>query len=136
MCERFEAERAPIARVYHCPYHPVHGIGTYRCDHPWRKPNPGMILQAVSDLGLDPARCTILGDKMSDIAAGAAAGICLLGFCSHRTAAGAGTARHRMKRSPISVWRCCGRGLRRLRRIGVSGVLEAAAISTVELAVR
>jgi D-glycero-D-manno-heptose 1,7-bisphosphate phosphatase len=75
MCMRFEAERAPIARVYHCPYHPVHGIGAYRCDHPWRKPNPGMILQAVSDLGLDPAGCVILGDKPSDIEAGAAAGI-------------------------------------------------------------
>jgi D-glycero-D-manno-heptose 1,7-bisphosphate phosphatase len=63
MCERFEAERAPIARVYHCPYHPVHGIGAHRSDHPWRKPNPGMILQAMFDLRLDPARCAIVGDQ-------------------------------------------------------------------------
>ena len=48
MCDRFEAEGAAIARVYHCPYHP-RGIGEYRRDHPWRKPKPGMILQA--DLG-------------------------------------------------------------------------------------
>jgi D-glycero-D-manno-heptose 1,7-bisphosphate phosphatase len=75
MCDRFEAERAAITRVYHCPYHPVHGVGEYRRDHPWRKPNPGMILQAVSDLGLDPARCAIVGDKKSDIEAGAAAGL-------------------------------------------------------------
>jgi D-glycero-D-manno-heptose 1,7-bisphosphate phosphatase len=75
MCARFEAERAAIARVYHCPYHPVHGIGDYRRDHPWRKPNPGMILQAVTDLALDPTRCAIVGDKMSDIEAGAAAGL-------------------------------------------------------------
>ena len=34
-----------------------------------------MLLQAVSDLVLDPARCVILGDKMSDIDAGSAAGI-------------------------------------------------------------
>src|SRR5262249_37521524 len=39
----------------------------YRRDHPWRKPKPGMLLQAASDLGLDPARCAILGDKMSDM---------------------------------------------------------------------
>jgi D-glycero-D-manno-heptose 1,7-bisphosphate phosphatase len=32
-------------------------------------------LRAVSDLGLDPAQSAILGDKMSDIEAGAAAGI-------------------------------------------------------------
>jgi D-glycero-D-manno-heptose 1,7-bisphosphate phosphatase len=75
MCDRFEAEYTAIARVYHCPYHPLHGIGEYRRDHPWRKPHPGMILRAVSDLGLDPARSAILGDKMSDIEAGAAAGI-------------------------------------------------------------
>src|SRR5215472_8332680 len=75
MCDRFEAEHTAIARVYHCPYHPLHGIGEYRRDHPWRKPNPGMILQAVSDLDLDPAQSAILGDKMSDIQAGVAAGI-------------------------------------------------------------
>jgi D-glycero-D-manno-heptose 1,7-bisphosphate phosphatase len=75
MCERFEAEHTAIARLYHCPYHPLHGIGEYRRDHPWRKPNPGMILQAVSDLELDPAQSAILGDKISDIQAGEAAGI-------------------------------------------------------------
>jgi D-glycero-D-manno-heptose 1,7-bisphosphate phosphatase len=74
MCDRFEAEHTSIARVYHCPYH-LNGIGEYRRDHPWRKPNPGMILQAVSDLDLDPAQSAILGDKISDIEAGAAAGI-------------------------------------------------------------
>jgi D,D-heptose 1,7-bisphosphate phosphatase len=56
MCNRFEAERAAIARVYRCPYHPLHGIGAYRREHPWRKPNPGMILQAIFDFRLDPAR--------------------------------------------------------------------------------
>jgi D-glycero-D-manno-heptose 1,7-bisphosphate phosphatase len=75
MCDRFNAEHTAIARVYHCPYHPVHGVGTYRCDHPWRKPNPGMILRASSELGLDLARSAILGDSMKDIEAGAAAGV-------------------------------------------------------------
>ena len=75
MCGRFEEEGTAIARVYHCPYHPVDGIGEYRRDHPWRKPGPGMILQAASDLGLDLGRSAILGDKLSDIEAGAAAGI-------------------------------------------------------------
>jgi D-glycero-D-manno-heptose 1,7-bisphosphate phosphatase len=75
MCERFEAEHTAIARVYHCPYHSLHGVGEYRRDHPNRKPNPGMISQALSDLDLDPAQSAILGDKISDIEAGAAAGI-------------------------------------------------------------
>jgi D-glycero-D-manno-heptose 1,7-bisphosphate phosphatase len=36
MCQRFEAERAPIAKVYSCLYHPVAGVGEYRSDHEWR----------------------------------------------------------------------------------------------------
>ena len=95
MCGRFEAEGTTITRVYHCPYHPLDGIGEYRRDHPWRKPEPGMLLQAASDLGLDSARCVILGDKMSDIEAGAAAGIGLRILVGSRHArAGAGTASH------------------------------------------
>src|SRR5262249_53594922 len=45
MCERFQQEGAPLARVYHCPYHAKYGIGAYKIDHPWRKPHPGMFLQ-------------------------------------------------------------------------------------------
>ncbi len=77
MCERFAAEGAPIAKVYHCPYHPEFGMGAYRQDHPWRKPKPGMLLQAAADLHLDLARSAIIGDKTSDIEAAAAAGIAL-----------------------------------------------------------
>jgi len=78
MCQRFAAENAPIARVYHCPFHPEHGIGAYRVDHPWRKPRPGMILQAAADLDLDLARSALVGNAMSDVEAGTAAGI---GLC-------------------------------------------------------
>ena len=62
-------------RLWNFPIGAVHGIGEYRREHPWRKPNPGMILQAIFDFKLDPARCAIVGDKMSDIEAGAAAGL-------------------------------------------------------------
>ena len=34
-----------------------------------------MLLQAASELGLDSAHCAIIGDKMSDMEAGATAGI-------------------------------------------------------------
>ena len=78
MCDRFAAEGVAIARVYHCPYHPDHGLGPYRRDHPWRKPNPGMLLQAAAEFDLDLARCAMNGDKMSDVEAGAAAGIGLI----------------------------------------------------------
>ena len=75
MCERFRERQAPIARAYHCPYHPEHGIGDYCREHEWRKPKPGMILQAAADLGLDLSRSVLIGDRLSDIEAAAAAGI-------------------------------------------------------------
>jgi D-glycero-D-manno-heptose 1,7-bisphosphate phosphatase len=95
MCDRFAAEGARLARVYHCPYHPEHGVGSYRRDHPWRKPNPGMILQAACDLGLDLARSAIMGDSMSDIEAGARAGVGLRVLLGSRpTDVGAGAPTH------------------------------------------
>jgi D-glycero-D-manno-heptose 1,7-bisphosphate phosphatase len=78
ICDRFKTEEAPIARVYHCPYHPEHGIGQYRIDHPWRKPQPGMFLQAARDLDIALGRSALIGDKMTDIEAGAAADVGLL----------------------------------------------------------
>ncbi|MFL6797443.1 MAG: D-glycero-alpha-D-manno-heptose-1,7-bisphosphate 7-phosphatase [Xanthobacteraceae bacterium] len=75
MHERFAADGVSIARVYHCPYHPEHGIGRYRAEHPWRKPNPGMILEAAKDLDLDLANSVMIGDQESDMAAAAAAGV-------------------------------------------------------------
>jgi D-glycero-D-manno-heptose 1,7-bisphosphate phosphatase len=75
MCERFRREGAPLTRVYHCPYHPVHGIGRYKVDHPWRKPHPGMFLQAASDFGISLPDSVLIGDRMGDIQAAVAAGI-------------------------------------------------------------
>jgi D-glycero-D-manno-heptose 1,7-bisphosphate phosphatase len=75
MCDRFADENAPITKVYHCPYHPEFGLGAFRSDHPWRKPKPGMILQAAADLDLDLLRSAIIGDSAEDVVAGAAAGI-------------------------------------------------------------
>jgi D-glycero-D-manno-heptose 1,7-bisphosphate phosphatase len=75
MCERFSTEQAPIAKVYHCPYHPEHGLGAYRADHEWRKPRPGMFLQAASDLALELSRSALVGDRPGDIVAAAAAGV-------------------------------------------------------------
>lgn len=64
-----------IDAVYHCPDHPTEGIGTYRRENSWRKPGPGMLLQAAADLKLDLARSWCVGDRASDIAAGRAAGV-------------------------------------------------------------
>ncbi len=75
MCHLFAKAGAPIDRVYYSPYHPTAGLGKYLKDDFSRKPNPGMILQAQSDLGIDLGRSVLIGDNISDIQAGNKAGI-------------------------------------------------------------
>ena len=66
---------ARIDAVYFCPHHPDGAIPEYTrvCD--CRKPQPGMLLQAMEDWRADPAKSVLIGDKESDVAAAAAAGI-------------------------------------------------------------
>ena len=49
-------------------------VDAYRREHPWRKPNPGMILQAARDMRLDLERSWMVGDQMRDVDAGRTAG--------------------------------------------------------------
>jgi D-glycero-D-manno-heptose 1,7-bisphosphate phosphatase len=50
-------------------------VTAYRRDSFWRKPNPGMVLEAVQRLGIDPRRSTLLGDHLWDMQAALAGGI-------------------------------------------------------------
>lgn len=63
-----------IDRFYYCPFHPEGNVKEYAREHPWRKPQPGMLLQAVEDLELDPAHCWMVGDQERDVEAGRSAG--------------------------------------------------------------
>ena len=69
MCERFEAEGAPIRDVFYCPYHPDYGVGDYMKDSFDRKPNPGMLLRAAEKYGIDLKSSIMIGDKKSDMQA-------------------------------------------------------------------
>lgn len=64
-----------LTAVYACPHHPDGTLPAYRLDCMCRKPRPGMLLQAMREHALDPARSVLFGDKASDIQAGAAAGL-------------------------------------------------------------
>jgi len=65
---------SPIDRFYWCPFSPDAAVDRYRFDHPWRKPRPGMLLQAAQDLDLDLARSWMLAGRPEDLAAARAAG--------------------------------------------------------------
>ena len=66
--------RQLIDRFYYCPYHPDATIEAYRQEHPWRKPNPGMLLQAARDLDIDLESSWLIGDQLRDVQAGSSAG--------------------------------------------------------------
>ena len=75
MCGIFSKEGAAIDKVYFCPTHPEHGIGKYKTDSYYRKPGPGMILQAAEEFDVDLGNSVLVGDTESDIAAGLAANV-------------------------------------------------------------
>lgn len=78
MKDQFVARGASIDAVYHCPFHPEHGIGEYRRESEWRKPGPGMLLQAKRDHSIEMQRSVLVGDKSSDMEAGRRAGVGVL----------------------------------------------------------
>ncbi|HEY5210644.1 MAG TPA: HAD-IIIA family hydrolase [Stellaceae bacterium] len=74
--------RAEIARgggrldaVYYAPTHPTEAKGRFRRESSWRKPGPGMFLQAARDFDLDLARSVSIGNERRDIDASRNAGI-------------------------------------------------------------
>jgi D-glycero-D-manno-heptose 1,7-bisphosphate phosphatase len=73
--DRLAEGGAHVDAVYHCPYHATAGVGEYRRWSECRKPEPGMVLQAIADWEPDVERSFMLGDKDSDVAAGEGAGV-------------------------------------------------------------
>ena len=71
---RLAAGRARIERYYFCPHHPDATIPALRQVCGCRKPAAGMIERACREMGLDPARSVMVGDRWLDVRCGQAAG--------------------------------------------------------------
>lgn len=69
LVSQLKDEGAHLDGVYVCPHHPSEGEPPYRMVCECRKPKPGLLLRAASDLSLDLSRSTIVGDKGSDLVA-------------------------------------------------------------------
>jgi histidinol-phosphate phosphatase family protein len=67
MLEQIRAHSGPDMTIYMCPHAPEAGC---TC----RKPQPGLLLQAAADLGLELSRSVLIGDSLSDVDAALAAG--------------------------------------------------------------
>lgn len=68
----------PVAASYLCPHHPLGDVPPYNVECPYRKPNPGAILDALTRFGARPQDCLFVGDMESDRQAAVAA---RLPFC-------------------------------------------------------
>ena len=75
MREQFSSRGAHVDAVYFSPFHPESGIGHYRRQSDCRKPGPGMLLRAKEELHIDLAHSILIGDNLSDMQAGQAAGV-------------------------------------------------------------
>jgi len=74
--DELAAAGAHIDAFYTCPFLAGAPVARYaHRDHPDRKPNPGMILRAIADWSIDPARAVMIGDKASDMEAARRGGV-------------------------------------------------------------
>ncbi len=58
---------ATIDAIYYCPHHPEGIVEEYRIACACRKPEPGLLLRAARDFGLDLRVCYLVGDKPIDM---------------------------------------------------------------------
>ncbi len=73
--DELDRDGAFLNAVFACPHH-ADGHPPYDApDHPWRKPNPGMVLGAAERLPIDLGSSWIIGDRAGDLKAGKSAGL-------------------------------------------------------------
>lgn len=75
MRERLEAAGVSLDGVEYCPHLPDAPVVQYRLECDCRKPKPGMLRRAIQALDIDPGMSLLVGDRLSDVEAGRAAGI-------------------------------------------------------------
>ena len=71
---RLAAGGAHVDAYYYCPHHRDGRVPAYTRACDCRKPGRGLIDAAARDLGLDPARSFVVGDKWLDVQMGRAVG--------------------------------------------------------------
>lgn len=59
--------------VQYCPHLPDAPVARYRMECECRKPKPGMLLEAIEALDIDPPASLLVGDRLSDVQAARAA---------------------------------------------------------------
>lgn len=74
LVELLATSGARIDGIYYCPHHPDIGVPPYRSRCECRKPLPGMLTRAATDLDIDLTRSFMIGDRIIDVQTGNSAG--------------------------------------------------------------
>lgn len=75
MAARLAEHGAHVDDWRYCPYHPDHQADRFAALADWRKPAPGMLVDLMRHWPVRPERSFLIGDRDTDLAAAAAAGI-------------------------------------------------------------
>lgn len=73
-CRLTEEGAPPLDGFYFCPHHPNATLPSYRVACECRKPRPGLLLRAAREKDIDLSASFVIGDRLTDIMAGARAG--------------------------------------------------------------
>ncbi len=75
MLNELERHAVRLGGIYVCPHHPEATVAAYRRACSCRKPNPGLLVEAMRRRGIAPSEAVMIGDKNSDVEAGKALGL-------------------------------------------------------------
>ena len=66
---------ATIDAYFYCPHLTDAQVAQYQAACDCRKPKPGLVVRACRELGLEPSRSFMVGDRLLDVECGRAAGV-------------------------------------------------------------
>jgi D-glycero-D-manno-heptose 1,7-bisphosphate phosphatase len=75
MVSELARQGVQLAALAYCPHLPDAAVPQFRSRCVCRKPEPGMLLDCAARLNADMASSILVGDKLSDVQAGRAAGV-------------------------------------------------------------
>lgn len=68
--EILSSQGIEIDGIYYCPHYAGGSVAEYSIECDCRKPSPGMLLKAATELGLEIESSFVIGDKVSDVELG------------------------------------------------------------------